>query len=149
MANIIARPLGGWLADVVFVPYGTRGKQLLASALTACQGILALALGLYVRQSYNAGGVPALGTQIGLIALMAVVSEAGSGACFALVPHCAARSPGLVTGVVGASGNLGGIIFGLMFRYQAAQASAMGWVASGAFALVVSTGCAFLPAPPA
>ncbi len=147
MANIIARPVGGWLADVVFVRHGTRGKKLLAAGLTACQGILGIALGLYVRQAYNAGGVPALGTQIGLIALMAVVSEAGSGACFALVPHCAVRSPGLVTGVVGASGNLGGIIFGLMFRYQAAQACAMAWVASGAFALAVATGCAFLPSP--
>ena len=149
VVNIIARPVGGYLADLLFVHHGPRGKQLLAAALGVCQGVLSLAMGLYVRAAYNGGGVPTLGVQVALVALMAIVSEAGSGACFALVPHCAARSPGLVTGVVGASGNLGGIVFGLIFRYQAAQAGAMAWVASGALAMALSAGCAFLPSPKA
>ncbi|KAG9715005.1 hypothetical protein KCU73_g16051, partial [Aureobasidium melanogenum] len=39
---------------------------------------------------------------------------------YSLVPHVHPHANGLVSGVVGASGNLGGIIFAIVFRYSVA-----------------------------
>jgi NNP family nitrate/nitrite transporter-like MFS transporter len=47
--------------------------------------------------------------------------DAGNGACFALVPHVHPFANGIVSGMVGASGNLGGIIGAVIFRYMGTE----------------------------
>jgi NNP family nitrate/nitrite transporter-like MFS transporter len=54
----------------------------------------------------------------GLIAGMAFFLEAGNGANFSLVPHVHPHANGIVSGVTGAAGNLGGIIFAIIFRFD-------------------------------
>jgi NNP family nitrate/nitrite transporter-like MFS transporter len=44
--------------------------------------------------------------------------DAGNGASFSLVPHVHPFANGIVSGTVGATGNLGGIIFAIIFRYS-------------------------------
>ncbi|CRK20899.1 hypothetical protein BN1708_017833, partial [Verticillium longisporum] len=44
--------------------------------------------------------------------------EAGNGANFALVPHVHPHANGIVSGLTGAGGNLGGIIFAIIFRFM-------------------------------
>jgi NNP family nitrate/nitrite transporter-like MFS transporter len=39
------------------------------------------------------------------------------GANFALVPHVHPHANGIVSGLVGASGNFGGVIFAIIFRF--------------------------------
>lgn len=69
-----------------------------------------------MRQVYLERAVPSLGIQMALVVLMALFCEMANGTNFSLVPHCNAFNNGVMSGLVGASGNLGGIIFALIFR---------------------------------
>jgi NNP family nitrate/nitrite transporter-like MFS transporter len=44
--------------------------------------------------------------------------DAGNGANFSLVPHVHPYANGIVSGFVGATGNFGGIIGAIIFRYM-------------------------------
>jgi len=55
---------------------------------------------------------------IGALAIVAIFTEAGNGANFAVVPHVLPANNGIVSGLTGASGNFGGIIFNLIFRFN-------------------------------
>lgn len=44
--------------------------------------------------------------------------DAGNGANFGLVPHVHPYANGIVSGLVGATGNFGGIIGAIIFRYS-------------------------------
>jgi len=46
------------------------------------------------------------------------VVEAGNGANFALVPHVHPSANGILSGVTGAGGNLGGVVFAIIFRFM-------------------------------
>lgn len=65
---------------------------------------------------------------MGLIAGMAFFLEAGNGANFALVPHVHPHANGIISGVTGACGNLGGIVFAIIFRYQGKDFGKTFWV---------------------
>ncbi|KAJ3473169.1 hypothetical protein NLG97_g10477 [Lecanicillium saksenae] len=55
---------------------------------------------------------------VGLVTVMAIFHEAGNGANFALVPHVHPAANGVVSGVTGAGGNLGGVVFAIVFRFM-------------------------------
>ncbi|KAK3936470.1 nitrate transporter [Diplogelasinospora grovesii] len=59
-----------------------------------------------------------LGTFVGLMILMAVFHEAGNGANFALVPHVYPYANGILSGLTGAGGNTGGVVFAIIFRFM-------------------------------
>jgi MFS transporter, NNP family, nitrate/nitrite transporter len=65
---------------------------------------------------------------MGLIAGMAIFLESGNGANFALVPHVHPHANGIISGVTGASGNLGGIIFAIIFRYHGSDYAKCFWI---------------------
>ncbi|GAA5828243.1 hypothetical protein JCM11251_002655 [Rhodosporidiobolus azoricus] len=114
LLNIVARPFGGVMADCWYRRFG-EGRGLLAkkfwmSVLCTVGGVFALLVGLIN-----------LDTPAGLIALVSMVAlfvEAGNGATFALLPHVNPHINGLMGGIVGASGNLGGIVFSTVNRYS-------------------------------
>lgn len=114
--NLFARPLGGIVADILYARFGIRAKVywLLATALS--QGVAMLGLGLYINY-----GQPSIGGVIGFIALIAVTGFAANGACYALYSHLRPSNNGVVAGIVGASGNVGGIFYTLIFKYQAGK----------------------------
>jgi NNP family nitrate/nitrite transporter-like MFS transporter len=89
---VIARPVGGWLADRI------GAERVLKTSFVAT---LALALGLAVAYTHI---VPL--TICCLI--VAIALGLGTGAVFKLVPHWYPEDVGTVTGVVGAAGGLGG-----------------------------------------
>lgn len=83
-------------------------------------GVFLLAIGL--TDSHN------LGTMVGLICIgFAFFDEGANGLNFALVPHVHPYANGIVSGVAGAAGNFGGIIFAIVFRYGGGYAHAM-WI---------------------
>jgi MFS transporter, NNP family, nitrate/nitrite transporter len=71
--------------------------------------------------------------------ITAMVDEMANGANFSLVPHCNPSSNGIMTGMVGALGNLGGVWFALVFRFQPAPLGRAFWIAG-----VVSMVCVVL-----
>ncbi|KAI1504323.1 nitrate transporter [Biscogniauxia marginata] len=110
--NFITRPTGGFVADAL---YNFTGHSLWAKKIwiITC-GCLTGAFLIVIGQ-VNPHHLP---TMIGLVALMAVFLEAGNGANFALIPHVHPHANGIVSGTTGAAGNLGGVIFSIVFRFM-------------------------------
>ncbi|KAJ7159435.1 nitrate/nitrite porter [Mycena filopes] len=123
LLNLVTRPLGGFLGDAVYRKYGTRGKKFVMLFCGVGMGVGFLGGGLYLQNHTT----PEFATVMGVFASAAIFSEIGNGANFGLVPHCNPHNNGVMTGIVGAFGNLGGIVFALVFRFQTARARAF-WI---------------------
>ena len=52
----------------------------------------------------------------------------GNGANFAVVPHVHPDRNGIVSGLTGASGNLGGVVFALIFRFNGTDYHKSYWI---------------------
>ncbi|ROW11311.1 hypothetical protein VMCG_01569 [Cytospora schulzeri] len=110
--NFVTRPMGGIVSDVLYNRLG-HDPWLKKAWMHAC-GLLTGAL-LIVIGRVDPHHLP---TFTGLIALMAVFLEAGNGANFSLVPHVHPHANGIVSGVTGGLGNLGGVVFAVIFRFM-------------------------------
>lgn len=110
--NVLTRPLGGVISDIA---YRASGRNLWAKKIwvVVC-GCLSGAIFIVIGK-LNPHHLP---TMVGLIALMAIFVEAGNGANFALIPHVHPHANGMVAGVTGAGGNLGGVVFAIIFRFM-------------------------------
>ena len=122
MTTFFARPAGGWLSD----RFGRR------RVLNVC--LAGTALGY--------GAMSFMGTETGIV--FAVVStficslfvNAGNGAVYAMLPMIKRRLTGQIAGMVGAFGNVGGVLFLAIysavdvrtFFLIAAASSVVGWV---------------------
>ena len=100
----MTRPLGGYIGDVIYRFYGTRGKKAWIILCGLIMGATFLAGGLYLQSIQRSGDasrmflctveeylliadffvVPIL---MGVFSVTSIFSELGNGACFALVPH--------------------------------------------------------------
>jgi NNP family nitrate/nitrite transporter-like MFS transporter len=110
--NFVTRPLGGMVGDLVYNFFG-RSLWLKKAWIHVCgllTGALLILIGLLDPHH--------LGTMVGLVVLMAVFHEAGNGANFALVPHVYPYANGVLSGLTGAGGNLGGVVFAIIFRFM-------------------------------
>ncbi|KAH7929502.1 nitrate transporter [Leucogyrophana mollusca] len=140
--NIITRPLGGYFGDRIYSKYGVPGKKYLMIACGIMQGILSIGLGFYI----NSRSDPSLTIIIVLFVIVAVFNEAANGVNFSLVPHCNPNSNGFMSGIVGAMGNLGGVLFAIIFRFQTSPAGNAFWI-SGVVAIGVNLCLAFIRVP--
>ncbi|EPE04781.1 nitrate transporter [Ophiostoma piceae UAMH 11346] len=126
--NFVTRPSGGAVADALYRMGSGVGQSRFKHHhrlwfkrhwITMC-GILgggALVLVGKVIDPQRTGHPPSEAVTFVLIALSAVFLEAGNGANFALVPHVHPQANGIVSGLTGAAGNLGGVIFSIIFRF--------------------------------
>ena len=96
-ATIFARPLGGWLSD----NFGRR------RVLVSCLGGAVLG---YFAMSFIG---PGTGLVFSVIAafLCSICVSAGDGAVYAMLPMIRRRLTGQIAGMVGAFGNVGGVLF--------------------------------------
>ncbi|KAI0103149.1 nitrate transporter [Nemania sp. FL0031] len=110
--NFVTRPLGGFISDYL---YRVTGRNLWAKKIwiVVC-GLLTGAFLILVGQ-LDPHRLPVL---VGLISLMAIFLEAGNGSNFGLIPHVHPQANGVVSGSTGAAGNLGGVIFSIIFRFM-------------------------------
>ncbi|ETS87934.1 hypothetical protein PFICI_01762 [Pestalotiopsis fici W106-1] len=110
--NFVTRPLGGMVSDLIFRATGHSlwGKKIWIMVCGCLTGILLIVIGRVDPHDQS--------TMFGLIALMAVFLEAGNGANFSLVPHVHPHANGFVSGTTGAGGNLGGVVFAIIFRFM-------------------------------
>ncbi|KAH0536861.1 hypothetical protein FGG08_006292 [Glutinoglossum americanum] len=121
LINVITRPLGGFVGDLIYkYTHSLWAKKFWIHFLGVVTGAFLIAIG--VSDPHH------LPTMIGLIAGMAVFHEAGNGANFALVPHVHPFANGIVSGLTGATGNLGGIIFAIIFRYNGKHYGRVFWI---------------------
>lgn len=106
--NIFARAMGGIISDKVGARFGMRGKGLLLALVLLLEGI---GLILFAQ----AGSL--------VMAIVSMLSFAlflkmSNGATYGIVPFINQKNVGMVSGIVGAGGNLGGMLFGFLFKSE-------------------------------
>jgi MFS transporter, NNP family, nitrate/nitrite transporter len=107
--NIFARALGGIAADKVGRKYGMRGKGVLLAIMLLLEGF-----GLVMfAKSGN------LGLAIFSMLSFALFLKMANGSTYAIVPFVNEKNVGMVSGIVGAGGNIGGMLFGFLFKSSA------------------------------
>ncbi|MCJ1362711.1 hypothetical protein MMC16_001817 [Acarospora aff. strigata] len=120
LLNVFFRPLGGVISDLIYPHTGVWGKKMLVHAYGIIAGAFLIAIGLV--DAHNEG------TMFGLVAGMAFFLEGGNGANFSLVPHVHPFANGIVSGVTGAAGNLGGIVYAIIFRVEGKKYGKSIWI---------------------
>ncbi|WP_375445161.1 NarK family nitrate/nitrite MFS transporter [uncultured Fibrella sp.] len=106
--NIFARALGGIVADKVGNKYGLRGKGILLAGLLVLEGAGVI---LFAQS----GNLPmAIVTMI----TFALFLKMSNGSTYAIVPFVNPKAVGTISGVVGAGGNIGGMLMGFLFKSQ-------------------------------
>ncbi|MEN9684387.1 MAG: hypothetical protein RLZZ28_173 [Bacteroidota bacterium] len=104
--NIFARALGGIAADKTGKKYGMKGKGYLLAAMLLLEGIGLL---LFAQSG-------ALGMAIISMLSFALFLKMANGATYAMVPFVDEKNVGMISGIVGAGGNVGGMLFGFLFK---------------------------------
>jgi NNP family nitrate/nitrite transporter-like MFS transporter len=104
--NIFARALGGIFADRVGKAYGMRGKGILLATVLLLEGA-----GLIMFA--QAGS---LSMAIISMVTFALFLKMANGTTYAITPFVNEKNVGLVSGIVGAGGNVGGMLFGFLFK---------------------------------
>ena len=104
--NMFARALGGIVSDKVGGKFGMRGKGLLLAGVLFLEGV---GLILFAQ----AGSL-----MVAIITMLtfALFLKMSNGATFGIVPFVNTKNVGLVSGIVGAGGNFGGMMFGFLFK---------------------------------
>ncbi|ACU59872.1 MFS transporter [Chitinophaga pinensis] len=106
--NIFARALGGIVSDKIGAKSGMRGKGVLLACVLLLEGI-----GLLL---FAQAGTLALAI-ISMLSF-ALFLKMANGATYGIVPFINEKNVGLVSGIVGAGGNLGGMLFGFLFKSE-------------------------------
>jgi NNP family nitrate/nitrite transporter-like MFS transporter len=106
--NLFARALGGIVSDRIGARWGLRGKGMLLAGMLLLEGIGLIA--------FASAGTFTLA--IVFMLSFALFLKMANGATYGIVPFVNEKNIGLVSGVVGAGGNLGGMLFGFLFKSE-------------------------------
>lgn len=129
--NLAARPIGGLMSDVM----GSR-KQTLTVIL------LGLALGYGLMSFVGASWPVALAVLAAMFCSFFV--QAGEGATYAIVPLVKKRVSGQISGIVGAYGNVGALLFLTLLLFAGPTVF---FLTIGASAIVAAGACRWLVEP--
>lgn len=114
--NLVTRPLGGILSDFFYRRWGVKSKVYWTLGLGVLQGVFCIGFGFWLQNT----AAPSLAGTMLFITVIAFADEMANGANFSLVPHCNSYNNGVMSGLVGACGNMGGIFFALVWRFHPA-----------------------------
>ncbi|CBL46110.1 Putative nitrate transporter [gamma proteobacterium HdN1] len=131
VANLVARPAGGWLSDRI-------GRRL---ALAIQIGGLAVG---YALMSFIDAGWP-LWLALTVTVINSLFVQAGCGGVYAVIPLIKRSQTGQIAGMTGAYGNVGGVIFLTVLSFVSASAFFMIMAACAAFVFLAVL---FLEEPP-
>lgn len=121
LLNVFSRPLGGIISDLLYrKTHSLWVKKAWIIFVGVVSGAFNIAIGLTDPHDQS--------TMFGLIAGMAFFLEAGNGANFGLIPHVHPHANGLISGFTGAAGNLGGVIFAILFRFHGTDYQESFWI---------------------
>ncbi len=108
LMNLFARALGGIVSDKTGKRFGMRGKGLLLAIVLLLEG---LGLILFAQAGSLVFAIVSMLT-------FALFLKMANGATYGIVPFIDEKNVGLVSGIVGAGGNLGGMMFGFLFKSE-------------------------------
>ncbi|KAF0497505.1 nitrate transporter [Gigaspora margarita] len=107
LLNLFSRVSGGLVSDLVNRNMGVRGRLLVQFLCFFLQGLF-LILFKFLSGSFASA--------IALMACFSLFTQACCGTSFGIVPYLDPAATGIVTGLVGAGGNVGGLIFAAVFK---------------------------------
>lgn len=126
LMNIFARTLGGYLSDKVATRFGLNGR-------VSVLGIFLLLEGIGIILFSKMGILPlAIITMI----LFALFVKMSNGAAFSIVPFVNKKAVGVVSGIVGAGGNAGALLFTLLFKFEGISYQAAFFIIGGAVVVI-------------
>ncbi|SNX85142.1 related to nitrate transporter [Melanopsichium pennsylvanicum] len=105
LLNLYARPIGGVVSDLLYSKYGLRGRVFWLLVTAFSQGIAMIGLGVYCNHNPTLGGVLAFIFFIGTTGFLA------NGANYGIPAIICPSAIGTVSGLVGAAGNVGGLMY--------------------------------------
>ncbi|EAQ88436.1 hypothetical protein CHGG_05055 [Chaetomium globosum CBS 148.51] len=108
--DFVTRPFGGAVSDLLYKHSG-HNLWVKKGWIVGCGIIAGTLLIIFGQLSPHDES-----TVFALISLVAIFLQAGSGANFSLLPHVHPSANGILSGLTGAGGNLGGVIFSVVFR---------------------------------
>ncbi|MBK0384471.1 NarK family nitrate/nitrite MFS transporter [Pedobacter sp. SD-b] len=106
--NLFARALGGIVSDKVGSKFGMKGKWSLLAAVLLLEGCGVI---LFAQAGSLVLAIVSMLT-------FALFLKMSNGATYGIVPFVNENNVGLISGIVGAGGNLGGLIFGFLFKSE-------------------------------
>uniref|UniRef100_K3W8F6 Major facilitator superfamily (MFS) profile domain-containing protein n=1 Tax=Globisporangium ultimum (strain ATCC 200006 / CBS 805.95 / DAOM BR144) TaxID=431595 RepID=K3W8F6_GLOUD len=133
LMNLWARALGGLSSDYANRKIGMKGRLYVQFTLLCIAGALVIVL----SRTYD------LGKCIALYVLIAISAQSAGGSAFGIVPYLNEAYTGTVTGLVGAGGNLGGVVFGIIFRVTATRQDGLLYLGLIVLVSSLSTSCLF------
>jgi NNP family nitrate/nitrite transporter-like MFS transporter len=128
VTNLFARAMGGWLSDMANTRWGIKGRMWVQFTLLIFESFFLLWFAY--AASYKEAIV--------LLLVFSIFVQAANGSCFALVPYLSNQSGGSVAGIVGSGGNVGSVIFTLVFIYGQFEKRATGFAVMGGSVLAAS-----------
>ena len=108
LMNLFARALGGIVSDKIGVKFGIKGKGILLASMLLLEGC---GLILFAHAGTFVFAIVAMLT-------FALFLKMSNGATYGIVPFVNEKNVGLISGVVGAGGNLGGMALGFLFKSE-------------------------------
>jgi MFS transporter, NNP family, nitrate/nitrite transporter len=106
MMNLFARALGGIVSDRCNLRWGLQGRTLLLAGTIAAEGV---ALMLFSQARV-------LPLAVAGMMFAGLFVKMSNGATYSVVPFVNPRALGAVAGIVGAGGNAGAVLAGLLFK---------------------------------
>ncbi|MBK8409197.1 MAG: MFS transporter [Sandaracinaceae bacterium] len=101
LMNIFARSLGGWLGDRFAASGGLTGRVRALVLVMVCEGLM---LVVFSRMG-------TIGLAVGAMVVFSLFVQMAEGATYSVVPFINKRSLGAVSGIVGAGGNVGAVVY--------------------------------------
>lgn len=108
MMNIFARALGGYFGDYFGNKSGIKGRVNILGIFLCLEG---LGIVLFSQMNY-------LPLAIGTMLLFALFVKMSNGACYSVVPFIKPKAIGAVSGIVGAGGNVGAVLMGILLKSE-------------------------------
>ncbi|KAI2508901.1 hypothetical protein MHU86_5511 [Fragilaria crotonensis] len=104
--NLFARGLGGYICDKSNQYMGMKGRIISNSAFLFFEGLFVLVF----------ANSTSLASAIVVMVFFSLFVQCAEGSTFGIVPYINPAATGSVSGIVGAGGNVGAVLFGLCFR---------------------------------
>jgi NNP family nitrate/nitrite transporter-like MFS transporter len=108
MMNIFARALGGIFGDKAGRKFGVRGRILILGIFLMCEGAGIIAF----------SAMELLPWAIFMMLVFALFLKMSNGATYSVVPFINKKAVGVVSGLVGAGGNVGAVLAGFLFKSE-------------------------------
>ncbi|MBI0397236.1 NarK family nitrate/nitrite MFS transporter [Cyclobacterium marinum] len=108
LMNLFARSLGGFFGDKAGIKWGLRGRVAFLGIVLLIEGI---ALVVFSQMTI-------LPLAIGSMVVFSLFVQMAEGATFSVVPFINKKAIGMVSGIVGAGGNVGAVMAGFLFKME-------------------------------